>query len=67
MQYRRSQKEIISYLIVLYSVGGLVSMMFTHPMLSFKRRMVDYYSLYTTVHSTLLHTFTVIYMKSLFT
>jgi hypothetical protein len=56
MQYRRSQKEIISYLIVLHSVGGLVSMMFTHPMLSFKCRMTDCYALYT-----------VVYMKSLFT
>jgi hypothetical protein len=56
MQYRRSQKEIISYLIVLHNVGGLVSMMFTHSMLSFKCRMADYYALYT-----------VIYMKSLFT
>jgi hypothetical protein len=56
MQYRRSQKEIISYLIELHSVGGLVSMMFTYLMLSFKCRMADYYALYT-----------VMYMKSLFT
>jgi hypothetical protein len=27
---------------VSYSVGGLVSVMFTHPMLSFKCRMADY-------------------------
>jgi hypothetical protein len=56
MQYKRSHKEIISFLIVLHSVGGSVSMMFTHPMLSFKCRMADYYALYI-----------VIYMKSLFT
>jgi hypothetical protein len=56
MQYRRSQKEIISYLIVLHCDGGLVSMMFTHPMLSFMCRISDYYALYT-----------VIYMRNLFT
>jgi hypothetical protein len=37
--------------------GGLVSMIFTHLMLSFKCRMADCYALYTTVHYTLLHTF----------
>jgi hypothetical protein len=57
MRYRRSQKEITSNLIVLHSVAGLVSLMFTHPMLSFKCRMADYYALYTTVHYTLLYTF----------
>jgi hypothetical protein len=56
MQYRHSQKEIISYLIVLPSVGDLVSMMFTHPMLSLNRTMFDYYALYTTVHYALLYT-----------
>jgi hypothetical protein len=50
MQCRRSQKEIISCLIVLHSVGGLVSMVFTHPMLSFKCRMADYYALYTLIY-----------------
>jgi hypothetical protein len=50
MQYRRSQKEIISYLIVLHSVGGLVSKVFTHPMWSLKCRIADYYAHYTTVH-----------------
>jgi hypothetical protein len=53
MQYRHSQKEISSYLIVSLSVGGLVSM-FTLPILSFKCRIEDYYALYTTVHYTLL-------------
>jgi hypothetical protein len=57
MEYMRSQKEIISYLIVLHSVGGLVSMMFTHPMLSVKFQMTDYCALHTTVHYTLLYTF----------
>jgi hypothetical protein len=57
MQYRRSQKEIISYLIVLHSVGDIVSLMFTHPMLSFKYCMVASNALYTTVHYTLLYTF----------
>jgi hypothetical protein len=57
MQYRRSQKEIISYLIVLHSVRGLVWMMFTHPVLSFKFRMADSYALYTAVNYTLLYTF----------
>jgi hypothetical protein len=61
MQYGRSQKQIISYLIMLYRVGGLVSMMFPHPMLRFKCRMADYYAVYTTVHYTLYTLFTVIY------
>jgi hypothetical protein len=46
---------IISYIIVLHIVGGLVSKMFTHPMLSFKFRMADYYALYNTVHYNLLY------------
>jgi hypothetical protein len=57
MQYRRSQKEIISYLFVLQCVGGLVSIMFMDPMLTFMCRMADYYALYTTAHYTLLYTF----------
>jgi hypothetical protein len=57
MQYRRFEEGIISYLIVLHSVGGLVSMMFTHPMLNFNCQVADYYALYTIVHYTLLYTF----------
>jgi hypothetical protein len=56
MQYRRSQKGTIPYLIVLHSNGGLESLMLTRSMLSFKCRMADYYSLYTTVHYTILYT-----------
>jgi hypothetical protein len=52
MQYRRSQKEIISYLIVLHSVGGLVSTIM-HSTLLYT---IHYYTL-----------FTVIYRKCLFT
>jgi hypothetical protein len=41
-----------------YRVGGLVSMMFTHPMLCFKCRMADYYALKLlhTIHYSLLYT-----------
>jgi hypothetical protein len=64
MQYRRSQNEIISYLIVLHSVGDLVSLMFTHQMLNFKSKwqtIIHFTLLYTIQYSTF---FTVIYMKS---
>jgi hypothetical protein len=48
-------KRKTSYLIVLHSVGGLVSLMFTHLMLSFKCRMADCYALYTIIHFSLLY------------
>jgi hypothetical protein len=50
MQYRRSQKEIISYLIVLHCVGVLVSIMFTHPMFSFMCWMADSYTFHCYIH-----------------
>jgi hypothetical protein len=40
-----------------HSVGGLISFMFAHPMLSSKCRMADCYAFYTTVYYTLLHHF----------
>jgi hypothetical protein len=57
MQYRRSQKEIYSYLIVLYTVGDLVSVM-----LSAEWQTIMHFALLYTIHYYT--RFTVICMKS---